>query len=136
MSKSVEGSYILLTNDLPIIKERLAKAPTDVGYGKTIPKEGGVANLLVFVELFMGKKVRQEYEKQYLGKGIKYAELKNELAEAIYKELAPIQERRKYFEQHPKEVDKILEEGRKYCSKIAQQTLAEVKKAMGLFRTT
>jgi len=132
MSKTKEGSYILLTDDLKTIKERLAKVPTDVGLGKTIPKEGGVANLLVLVELFMGKKTRKDYEKQYLGKGIKYVELKEKLAQAIYKELKPIQKRREYFEKHPKEVDKILEEGRIYCSKIAKATLLEAKKAMGL----
>ena len=38
----------------------------------------------------------------------------------------------KYFEDHPEVVDRILEEGRVYCSKIAQETLAEVKKKMGL----
>jgi tryptophanyl-tRNA synthetase len=132
MSKSVEGSHILLTDGLKMIKQRLAKAPTDTGRGKKIHKKSGVANLLILVELFMGKKARQVYEKQYLGKGIKYAELKEKLAQAIYKELKPIQKRRKYFEEHPEEVDKILEEGRKYCSKIAKATLAEAKKAMGL----
>jgi len=132
MSKSIKGSYILLTDDLKTIRQRLAKMPTDIGRGKKIPKEGGVANLLILIELFMGKAARGKYEKQYLGKGIKYAELKEKLAEAIYKELKPIQARRKYFENHPKEVDRILEEGRVYCSKIARQTLAEVKKVMGL----
>ena len=132
MAKTVGGSYILLTDDLKTIKERLAKVPTDVGRGKSIPKSGGVANLLQLVELFMGKKARQTYGKQYLGKGIKNAELKEKLAKAIYKELKPIQKRRKYFEEHPKEVDRILEEGRKYCSKIACQTLHEAKEAMGL----
>ncbi len=132
MSKSVEGSYILLTDDLKTIKARLAKAPTDIGKGKVVPKEGGVANLLTLVELFEGKKRRKEYKNQYLGKGIKYADLKAELAEAIYKELKPIQERRKYYQKHPQEVEKILEEGRQYCSRIAQQTLQEAKRAMGL----
>lgn len=132
MSKSVEGSYILLTDDLKTIKARLAKAPTDLGKGKKVPQKGGVANLLALVEMFMGKKARQSYEKQYLSRGIKYAELKAELAKAIYKELKPIQERRKYFEERPKEVDQILEEGRVYCAKIAQATLKEAKKAMGL----
>lgn len=132
MSKSIEGSYILLTDDLETIKKRLASAPTDLGYGKTILKEGGVANLLTLVKLFEGEERRKRYEKQYLGSGIKYQELKEELAQAIYKELKPIQERRKYFEEHPKEVEKILGEGRVYCSKIAKETLTEAKKAMGL----
>jgi len=132
MSKSVEGSYILLTDDLKTIKEKLAKMPTDMGKGKVLPKEGGVFNLLILVELFMGKKAKVEYEKEYLGKGIKYVELKEKLAQAIFKELKPIQEKRDYFAKHPELVDKILEEGRDYCSKIAKETLLEVKKAMGL----
>jgi len=132
MSKTIKGSYIELIDDLKTIKERLAKVPTDIGYGKKIPKESGVANLLKLVELFMGKEARKDYEKQYLGKGIKYAKLKEKLAETIYKELKPVQKRRKYFEEHSGEVDKILEEGRKYCSKIAKATLLEAKKAMGL----
>ena len=132
MSKSVKGSYILLTDDLATIKERLAKMPTDTGKGKVLPKEGGVVNLLVLVSLFMGEKEKRNYEEQYLGKGIKYSELKEKLAQAIYKELKPIQEKRKYFAKRPEEVAKILEEGRVYCSKIAQQTLLEAKKAMGL----
>jgi len=132
MSKSVEGSYILLTDDLSAIKKKLARAPTDIGKGKKILQKGGVANLLTFVELFQGEKRRKEYEKKYLSKGIKYADLKAELAEAIYKELQPIQKRRKYYENHPKEVNEILEKGRQYCSKIARQILLETKKAMGL----
>lgn len=132
MSKTVKGSYILLTDGLKTIKERLARVPTDIGKGKVVPKEGGVANLLLLVKLFQGKKEREEYEKQYLGSGIKYAELKEKLAKAIYQELEPIQKRRKYYEEHPEEVEKILEEGRVYCSKIAKETLLEAKKAMGL----
>ena len=132
MSKSVKGSYILLTDDLTTIKERLAKMPTDTGKGQVLPKEGGVVNLLVLVSLFMGEKEKEAYEKQYLNEGIRYGDLKENLAQAIFKELQPIQEKRKYFEKHPEEVAKILKEGRLYCSKIAQQTLLEAKKAMGL----
>lgn len=132
MSKTVEGSYILLIDDLETIKEKLAEAPTDIGHGKTVPQEGGVANLLTLVELFEGKAKREKYEKGYKASGIKYQVLKEELAEAIYQELKPIQEKRKDYESHPELVEEILEEGRKYCSKIAKETLQEAKKAMGL----
>lgn len=131
MSKSVEGSYIVLTDSLEMIKEKLAKAPTDSGQGSKIPAEGGVASLLTFMEIFMGKEKRVESESQYLGSGLRYSEVKPALAKAIFKQLQPIQERRRYFEEHPAEVDKILSDGREYCSKIAAATLAEVKKAMG-----
>jgi len=132
MSKSIPGSYILLTDDLQTIKKRLASAPTDIGKGKKIPQEGGVANLLTLVELFQGKEEREEYERQYLNEGIKYRELKERLANAIYAELKPIQERRKYYEDNPQLVEEILEEGREYAAEIARKTLVEVKKKMGL----
>lgn len=132
MSKSIEGSYINLTDGPETIKERLASSPTDSGKGEKVPEKGGVANLLALVEIFQGKEKKEKYEKEYLGKGIRYSELKEELAEAIYKELKPIQERRKKFEQNPSLVEKILEEGTERARKVAGETLAETKKAMGL----
>lgn len=132
MSKSIESSYLLLTDDLSTIKAKLAKMPTDTGKGKTLPKEGSVANLLVFVSLFLGEEEKKNYEKQYLGEGIRYGELKEKLSQAIFKELKPIQEKRASFAQNQKLVDQILNEGKEYCAKIAKETLLEVKKAMGL----
>jgi len=132
MSKSKPDSYINLIDDLPTIKQKLAKVPTDSGKGRKVPEKGGVAVLLMLVELFECKEKRKVYEKLYLSSGIKYKELKYQLAEAIYKELEPIQEKRKYYEEHPEIVDKILEQGEKYASQIAKQTLKEVKEKMGL----
>lgn len=132
MSKSVEGSFINLTDDLETIKAKLAKAPTDSGRGSEIPKVGGVAALLEFIRLFEGDKIYNNYKNLYLTEGLKYKGLKEELANAIFKELKPIQEKRKYYEEHSEIVDQILEEGRKYCSGIAEQTLKEVKEKMGL----
>jgi len=91
-----------------------------------------VANLLTLVELFEGREARADYEAQYLGSGIKYSELKQKLSEAIYRELEPIQERRRELERKPEFIKEILEEGRIYCSKIAKKTLLEVKEKMGL----
>ncbi len=132
MSKSIEGSYINLTDDMETIKKRLASAPTDSGQGEKVPEKGGVVNLLHLVELFEGKEKKKKYESDYLSKGIKYGELKEELAEAIYKEIKPIQERRKIFENDPSLVEKILEEGAKRARKVAQETLKETKEKMGL----
>ena len=132
MSKSVEGSFINLTDDLATIKKRLAGAPTDSGKGSMIPTEGGVANLLKFVELFEGIEKRKEYESQYIGSGIRYGDLKNELAEAIDRELAPIREKRKELEAKPEYVDKVIKEGAEKARAIASATVAEVKQKMGL----
>jgi len=132
MSKSVLGSAILLTDNLETIKERLAKTPTDSGKGEKVPTVGGVNTLLALIELFEGKEKREKYEKDYLKDGIKYSELKENLANTIYKELKPIQEKRAELEKDPEYIEKVLKEGSLKASKVASETLLEVKKAMGL----
>ncbi len=132
MSKSVEGSYINLTDDLKTIQKRLAGALTDSGKGEIIPSTGGVANLLKFVELFEGIEKRKMYEEKYLGDGIRYGDLKKELADAIYKELLPIQEKRKELEHKTSYVDEVIKSGAEKARKIASETVLEVKEKMGL----
>ncbi len=152
MSKSVEGSYITLADDLEIIKAKLVKTPTDSGKGvikngfyisdSSIPKgvaniapSGGVKTLLTLVELFQGKNKRREYESEYVdrsGDGIRYSVLKKELSDAIYKELQPIQEKRKEYEDKSKIIDEIIHRHRERCRTFAEKTLREVKEKMGL----
>lgn len=132
MSKSIEGSYINLSDSLEEIREKLAKVPTDSGCGESIPEEGGVAALLAFVELFQGHKKRKSYENLYLNSGIKYSDLKNDLADAIYKELEPIQIKRRELEDDPKFVRQVIKDGAEKAREIAKSTLLEVKEKMGL----
>lgn len=132
MSKSVEGSSINLTDDLATIKKRLASCPTDSGKGAEIPK-GGVANLLTFVEIFQGSERKKAYEADYLGSGLRYGDLKAELAEAIFNHLAPIREKRLELEKNPDYVNKIIKEGAQKARAIASVTLAETKRKMGFY---
>ena len=133
MSNSVEGSYITLTDDLETVKKRLAQAVTDSGIvGGKLPKEGGVANLFKLLHLFATEDVYNKFVHDYEEKKIRYSELKEVLAHAIYGELQVLQEKRKSFEENPKLVDEILERGREQCSKIAKETMQEVRQKMGL----
>jgi len=131
----------------------LAIVPTDSGKGKIetqnsnvksqndnsklkIYKSGGIESkgisaLMALVDLFEGEEKRKEYEEKYLGEGVRYGNLKNELAEEIYKELEPIQARRKKYEDDPDLVEKILKDGAEKARKIAKETLKEVKEKMG-----
>lgn len=132
MSKSVEGSYINLTDSLEEIQKALAGAPTDSGQGSVVPTEGGVANLLHFVELFQGMDKRREYEATYTSTGIRYGDLKRELAAAIFAELAPIQAKRRELEANPAYVDQVIADGAAKARLVAQETIDEVKQKMGL----
>jgi tryptophanyl-tRNA synthetase len=132
MSKSVEGSYINLTDDLAAIRQHLASAPTDSGKGKQLPSAGGVTNLLQLVNLIQGEKQRQVYEQMYLGGGIKYQELKESLAQAIYEQLKPIQAKRDELVADTKLVDAVIADGAKRARTIARATVDEVKEKLGL----
>ena len=57
---------------------------------------------------------------------------KRQLAKNIIEELKPIREKRKYYEEHPELVDKILIEGTQKARKEAQETMKKVKRAMKL----
>ena len=46
--------------------------------------------------------------------------------------LAPIRERRKYYEEHKEEVYKLLEEDTKKAIEVTNKTLNEVKSAIGI----
>lgn len=133
MSKSVEGSYINLTDDLETIKKKLAKAPTDSGTtGGPIPTSGGVASLFTLLRLFASTEIVKQFEQDYADGKIRYGDMKSVLAEAIDKELQPLQEKRKQFEENPLEVDRIIKEGNEKATIIAAETMKEVKEKMGL----
>jgi len=133
MSKSVEGSYINLTDDLDTIKKRLAAAPTDSGkIGGDVPKAGGVANLFMFLKLFKLDGEYEKFEQDYKDKKIRYTELKEVLARAIYKELKPFQEKRKIFKEDSNLVDDIINASNRKCLQMAEETMEEVREKMGL----
>jgi tryptophanyl-tRNA synthetase len=132
MSKSVEGSYINLTDDLETIRSKVAKIPTDSGKGEKFPTVGPVVNFVNFMELFLGHDRAMQLKEEYKVSGIQYSVLKKELTQAIYDELKPIQERRKHYEENSNEVDRILAEGKEYAQKLALETLTEVREKMGL----
>lgn len=130
MSKTVEGSYINLTDDHETIKSKIAKIPTDEGKGSEIV--GRVKALFDFVELFEGKERRRKLERQYKTTGVRYSEIKEQLSEAVFKELEPIQKRRVELEKDTEYVDRVIREGAEKAREVAQETVREVREKMGL----
>ena len=55
---------------------------------------------------------------------------KKELIQSMINYLEPIREKRKYYDEHPEEVEKILREGTEEAKKIAKEELKEIKKSM------
>lgn len=151
MSKSVEGSYINLSDDLETIEKKVAKIPTDSGKGEVRELEAesdshqdmvyfddngqeskGVKTLMILVELFAGSSLRKDYEASYQKHGLRYAEIKKNLAKLIYQELLPIQEKRARLVKKTKYLREVISEGNKKAQAEAKKTILEVKEKMGL----
>lgn len=129
MSKSnAPSTYIALNNSPDIIRQKIASATTDAGNEPEI--SAGTKNLIGLMGIFAGKDAEEKYLKARQAGTIKYSEFKPALAEAIIKELKPIQKRR--AEISDDEVKSILKEGAEKLAAPARETIAKVKKAMGL----
>jgi tryptophanyl-tRNA synthetase len=131
MSKSDENenSRIEMLDTPEIIRKKFARAVTDSGSEIKFDKENkpGISNLLNILSVVTETPIK-ELEKKY--KGASYGQFKSDVAEAVIELLAPFQER--YQKLDNKKVKKILEEGAKKVAPVAADTLARVKKAVGL----
>jgi tryptophanyl-tRNA synthetase len=130
MSKSVEGSYINLTDSLDEIRRKIRAVPTATVAGG--PITGGIKTLFMLAEIFLPKNLYQEIKKKYHNQTLKFIELKDALAEAIYQELKPFQEKRKQIASDLSYVEKVINQGAQKSKAVAYETLKEVKEKMGL----
>jgi len=131
MSKSHGEKGAILLNDSPeIIRKKISKAVTDSGDTSTTLTGGH--NLLMLFKQFAPTKAFTEAERKYKLKSLSYSELKKDMAEHIINFLQPIQEKQDYYRKNEKTVDKILDDGAKKATKIAEKTMKEVKETIGL----
>jgi tryptophanyl-tRNA synthetase len=62
------------------------------------------------------------------------ADCKRQLGEVINAKFAPIRERRRYYEQNPDEVTQIIADGSARARAKAQETLAQVREIIGIYK--
>lgn len=129
MSKSVEGSYINLTDTLDEIRKKIRSVPTAEKAGGKI--EGGIRTLFTLAQIYLPKEI-SDFKKEFDGGTLQFVTLKDALAEAIYQELKPFQEKRKVIEKDTGYINKVIKEGAERARLIASQTIKEVKEKMGL----
>lgn len=138
MSKSL-GNAIMLSDSKEEVEAKVKKMYTDPGrLKKTDP--GKLEGNVVFTYLdvfFEDASLLQDYKDRYTRGGNNAPgdmEMKIMLADTLHRLLEPIRERRKEAEENPRIVSDALEEGSAYERKIAQQTLIDLKDAMGILR--
>ena len=113
------------------IKKKIMTAVTDPGKAiKYDPqKKPGISNLLTIYSLLSGKSIK-ELEKRF--KNSSYEKFKKSAVELLINSLEPFRRKRKEFLTREVYAREILEQGRKKAQIIAQSTMAEVYKKMGL----
>ena len=130
MGKSLGNAIYLIDNE-ETIKTKIMGAITDPNK----IKKDDPANPNICMVYYYHKLVNNEENINNICNECKKGtrgcvQCKKELIEAMNKFLKPIQEKRKYYEENPEEVEKILEKGTKEAREKAINTMKEVKKAM------
>jgi tryptophanyl-tRNA synthetase len=127
-SESPQGTITVL--DTPDdIRRKVKTAVTDSGRDVVASEDKpAITNLLTILSVATGRSI-EELEQSFRDKG--YAELKDELAEAIIEFLRPLQERYREIAADPGELARLLEMGAGKAQKVASETLQTVYERVG-----
>jgi tryptophanyl-tRNA synthetase len=134
MSKSKgENTYIALNDSLKTIEKKLRVAITDPARKKiSDPGTPQKCNIYHLHQLFSSPKEIKEIEEGCHQAKIGCLECKERLAQNIFAEIKPIQEKRKKLAENPEKIKKILQKGAEKAHQIAQKNMKEIKKKVGL----
>ena len=136
MSKSAAGSNhaIAILDEPALIRKKLMKSTTDSNPAVDMETMGpGVRNLLAIFQAFTGwtdAQMAQHFP------GMRYGDLKKQVAEAVVSALEPLQARYREITADPAYLDGVLREGAERVIPIANSTVDLVKSRMGLYTRT
>lgn len=131
MSKSL-GNAIFLKDTDDEVRQKVKGMYTDPNHLR-VDDPGTVEGNPVFDYLDAfdpDKKGLQQMKDHYRKGGLGDSVVKHRLVEVLLAELGPIRARREQLARDPEYVMRVLKEGTESASKVASQTLAEVRKAM------
>src|SRR5277367_1477239 len=132
MSKSY-GNTILLTDPEPVIRQKLKPMVTDPArVRRTDPGNPDICPVGDLHKVFSSQETLAKVYDGCTTASIGCIECKGWVADAVVQVLQPIQERRAGYEQNPKRVDEILEDGKNRATARAEQTMVEVRSAVGI----
>jgi tryptophanyl-tRNA synthetase len=132
MSKSAErpGSVVQLVDPPDAIVKKVRSAVTDSGREiRAAEDKPALSNLLAIYSLIEGVPV-SELEERFSGEG--YGAFKQALAEALVEGLRPLRERFEELTTDLGEVRRLMLEGARSASAVAEETMADVRARCGL----
>jgi tryptophanyl-tRNA synthetase len=133
MSKSEAGAghAVSLLDPPAVIRKKIMRATTDSHPAVDYETMGaGIRNLLSIFQAFTSwsdENARAHFT------GMRYGDLKKQVAEAVIAALEPIQQRYHQIMAEPGFVAQVLANGAERVSPLAQDTVNKAKKAMGLY---
>ena len=134
MSKSYKNT-ILLSDPEAEVRAKLKAMVTDPArVRRTDPGDPEVCPVFDLHKVFSTEEVQAKAAAGCRSAGIGCIECKGWLADGVVQELAPIQQRRRYFEANPDEVNAILDEGAFRANGRTMVTMRQVFTAVGLSR--
>jgi tryptophanyl-tRNA synthetase len=132
MSKSYNNA-VFLSDPPDVVSKKLSTMITDPARKRrTDPGDPDKCPVFDLHKVFSTEEVIARVNKECRTAEIGCLDCKKLVAGRVIETLAPIQERRKLFEQNPQRVWDILEEGTNRARQVAQATMSEVRAAMNL----
>ena len=129
MGKSL-GTAIYLKDDEETISKKIMSAVTDTNkIRKDDPADPDKCMVYYYHKLIQNPDLDTVCSECKEGKR-GCVQCKKELINHMNQFLAPIREKRKYYEEHPDEVDQILKDGTKIAKEKAEEVMKRVKSAM------
>jgi len=130
MSKSY-GNTIELFLPEKILRKKIMSIITD-STPVEAPKDPTNSAIISLYKLLAAPELVTTMENEFQAGGIGYGEFKKRLFEAIWEGFAPMRQRRAELEADPGYVDQVLAHGASRAQAVAQQTMAKVRRAVGL----
>ena len=132
MSKSY-GNSILLADPEPVLRQKLKTMVTDPArIRRSDPGNPDVCPVGDLHKIFSDKQTMAKVNEGCRSAGIGCIECKSWAADALVQLLAPMQGRRRKYEEKPRDAWDILETGAAKARAAAEKTMQDVRSAMGM----
>ncbi|MBP8964536.1 MAG: tryptophan--tRNA ligase [Flexilinea sp.] len=132
MSKSLNNEIEIAADDETTRKLVMTMVTDPQRIRRTDPGDPDVCNVFSFHKMFSSNEEVEEINRECRIAGIGCVDCKKQLAKNINASLEPLRSRRRKFAEKPDQVWEILYDGADRARKIADQTMLEVREAIGI----
>jgi len=132
MSKSY-GNAVYLSDDDETVTGKLRNAVTDPQRARRKdPGRPEVCNIYAYHRLYSSKERCQEIDRDCRSAAIGCVDCKKDLIARFFAFFGEIRERRRQLAARPDYLRQVLDEGAQRAGRVAEETMVEVRRAMGL----